>query len=295
MIGRGWVLVAILAAWGCSAKDSTREDTPTGDERDTGGASNAGAGPGGGAPATLETQSNGGVSQAGAGAAGITLHAGAENGGATNQGRDDASAGARSGDSPGGSAGGTIAGGTSAGGASDPGISYTDVGPRLTPATSPARMPPLAGSIELHGEYEVEGTIEPSDPVFVRVLMREGSLDCLRPPDGFEYNVDVYSVTLTKPGPQHLIADTCAQRVDSLIQVYQDATGSASPMDLADACPHLVGLDDDGCGVTFGSARVSLSGLKPGVVLVAVTTFGTRSSAYSVPYTLRLSSDTSVP
>lgn len=288
----------------CSPPLRPNDSTRTDEGHNTAGGPNAGAtssagdapsevAQSGGASANGGSQSGGAAHSDDAPSGGLSQHGGFENAGAASNGGDGSSAGA---DSGGTSAGGTSAGGTSASGASGASgaSNYTDVTPRLTPATSPAHVPPLAGSIELHGEYQVDAALEPTDPLFVRVLMKPASLDCVYAPDGFKYNVDVYAVTLTSQGPQHLIADTCAGQLDSIIQVYQDASGSASPFDLDDACPHLVGMNDDGCGTLFGQSRISLSGLKPGVVLIAVTSFGTHSTT-PAPYTLRLSSDTSVP
>jgi hypothetical protein len=122
-----------------------------------------------------------------------------------------------------------------------------------------------------------------------------GNLSCLEPPAGYEYYVDVYSVNLVGPGPHDLVADTCdSPQADGMLYLYQDDQGSAAPLDLDNACPHLVAMDDAACGVLSGWARIRASGLAAGTVQVVVTTFGTTASA-PAPYDLKLISDTSCP
>lgn len=201
-----------------------------------------------------------------------------------------------------GGSGGAGAGGTGGGGTNkcpsllgqvdggDPSTFYFDSSSRLTAPTTPARRPTLAGSAELHGTFHAQGTIEQSDPLFVRV----GNLTCLRPPSAsYTYNVDVYSLTLVGAGPHNLIVDTCASSTDTFLLLYQDSEGSAAPFDLDDACPHMVAMDDDGCRV-FGPARIRANGLRAGTVQIAVTTSGTSSST-PIPYDLKVMSDTSCP
>jgi hypothetical protein len=133
--------------------------------------------------------------------------------------------------------------------------------------------------------------------LFQRILIAEG-FDCFWPPEGFAYNVDVYAVTLVGPGPHNLVADTCDSGVvdstwfDTMLMIYQDDAGSSTALDLDNACPHVVALADEGCSNSVGPTLLRATGLREGVVLVAVTTFGTTSST-ARPYVLKLWSDTS--
>jgi hypothetical protein len=119
--------------------------------------------------------------------------------------------------------------------AGDAGNFFFDTTSRLTAPTEPVRLPPLAADVELRGSADFQGTVEPSDPLFKRV----GNLGCVRPPPGYEYYGEIYTVRLVGPGPHNLVADTCGSpQGDSMLFLYQDSEGSSHPMDLEDTCPH---------------------------------------------------------
>jgi len=180
----------------------------------------------------------------------------------------------------------------------DPTAPYVDVANRLIPPTTPTRPATPVASVELLERYSAEGSIEDTDALFQRILISAGTLDCFWPPETFEYNVDLYAVTLVGPGPHNLVADTCNSAVvnstwfDTELYLYQDDAGSDSAFDLDNACPHVLAEADDGCSNAVGPTLLRATGLREGVVLIAVTTFGLTSPT-ARPYVLELWSDTS--
>jgi hypothetical protein len=229
--------------------------------------------------------------------------AGTEQGGTAGAGAIDAgAAGADFAGAGGASDGGSNAGGgpqagcgAGAGGAT--GGPYADVTSRYSAATSPVRVPVLDGSVELHAEHVFDGTLENTDAPFIRVTD-----SCGQPPAGYTYTVDVYAVELVGPGPHHLVVDTCDSEllfggqafypIDTVVMAYQDSDGSDHPLDLDDACPHLLEQADDGCSNYAGPSLLRMAGLREGTVQIAVTTFG-GPPATPMPYVLHVWSDTS--
>lgn len=185
--------------------------------------------------------------------------------------------------------------GAGAGGAT--GGPYVDVTSRYSAATSPQRAPILDGSAELHAEHVFNGTLEDIDAPFIRVTD-----NCGQPPPGYTYTVDVYAVELVGPGPHRLVVDTCDSEllftgqvfnpIDTVVMAYQDSDGSNHPLDLDNACPHLLEQADDGCSNYAGPSLLRMSGLHEGTVQIAVTTFGGPPTT-PMPYVLHVRSDTS--
>jgi hypothetical protein len=172
-----------------------------------------------------------------------------------------------------------------------------DVTSRYSAATSPQRAPILDGSAELHAEHVFNGTLEGIDAPFIRVTD-----SCGQPPPGYTYTVDVYAVELVGPGPHRLVVDTCDSEllfsgqvfnpIDTVVMAYQDSDGSNHPLDLDNACPHLLEQADDGCSNYAGPSLLRMSGLHEGTVQIAVTTFGGPPTT-PMPYVLHVRSDTS--
>ncbi len=245
------------------------------------GAGRAGAG-GRSAPATAGTGPGGSAGASGAGDAGAS---GTDFAGAAGAGDGGLNAG-----------GGPEAGcGAGAGGAT--GGPYVDVSSRYSAAASPVRVPLLDGSVELHAEHVFDGTLDNTDAPFIRVTD-----SCGQPPAGYTYTVDVYAVELVGPGPHRLVVDTCDSEllfsgqafypIDTVVMAYQDSDGSDHPLDLDDACPHLLEQADDGCSNVAGPSLLRMTGLREGTVQIAVTTFG-GPPATPMPYVLHVWSDTS--
>jgi hypothetical protein len=227
-----------------------------------------------------------GANAAGDGQGGTTGGAGTDSAGADAAG-DGGSGGAPP---PPGSCGAEAGNGGSAG-------PYEDVSSRFTAATAPERPPILDGSLELHAEHVFEGTLEDTDAPFIRVTN-----NCVLPPPGYTYTVDVYALELVGPGPHHLVVDTCDSEllfsgqaffpIDTVLMAYQDSDGSDDPLDLDDACPHLLAQADDGCSNHAGPSLLRMTGLREGTVQIAVTTFGGPPTT-PMPYVLHVWSDTS--
>src|SRR5450432_2273959 len=306
--------VGFCGVFACGSSDRTggSHDAPGGRSSTAGhggaeaaaaGASTAG---GAGSGASAGTASGGTPNDAGrAGAGGRSGHetAGAEQGGTAGAGVFDAGvagadfAGAGGAGEASSQAGGGPQAGCGAGAGGATGDPYVDVTSRYSAATSPQRAPILDGSAELHAEHVFNGTLEHIDAPFIRVTD-----SCGQPPPGYTYTVDVYAVELVGPGPHRLVVDTCDSEllfsgqvfnpIDTVVMAYQDSDGSNHPLDLDNACPHLLEQADDGCSNYAGPSLLRMSGLHEGTVQIAVTTFGGPPTT-PMPYVLHVRSDTS--
>jgi hypothetical protein len=80
--------------------------------------------------------------------------------------------------------------------------------------------------------------------------------------------------------------------IDTVVRAYQDSEGTDHPLDLDDACPHLLTQADDGCSNYGGPSLLRMTGLREGTVQIAVTTFGGPPDMPE-PHVLHAWSDTS--
>jgi hypothetical protein len=301
--------VGFCGVFACGSSDGTAgsHDAPGGRSSTAGHggaeAAAAGASTAGGAGSGASGGTASGGTASGGTASGGTASGGTASGGTPGAGAFDAGvagadfAGAgRAGEASSQAGGGPQAGcGTGAGGAT--GGPYVDVTSRYSAATSPQRAPILDGSAELHAEHVFNGTLEDIDAPFIRVTD-----SCGQPPPGYTYTVDVYAVQLVGPGPHRLVVDTCDSEllfsgqvfnpIDTVVMAYQDSNGSNHPLDLDNACPHLLEQADDGCSNYAGPSLLRMSGLHEGTVQIAVTTFGGPPTT-PMPYVLHVRSDTS--